>query len=55
MLTNMFIYVAREGHRKNLQSSFELQRKTTGFKLGHKMGTVPIIIMSDGIIRFLVK
>ena len=40
-LRDMFVYVAPDGHRVNSQSSFELQRRNVGFKLGHKIGTVP--------------
>ena len=42
-LHNMFVYVAPDGHRVNLQSSFELQRRNINFKRGHKIGTVPQI------------
>ena len=40
-LRDMFVYVAPDGYRVNSQSSFELQRRHVGFKLGHKIWTVP--------------
>ena len=51
-LRDMFVYVVPDGLRVNSQSSFELQRRNIGFKLGHKIGTVPYIDMNDTIIRF---
>ena len=39
-LLDMFVYVAPDGHGVNLQSSFELQKRNIGFKLGHKIGAV---------------
>ena len=36
-LRDMFVYIAPDGHCVNSQSSFELQRRNIGFKLGHKI------------------
>ena len=38
---DVFVYVEPVSYRINSQSSFELQRRNTKFKLGHKIGTVP--------------